>query len=178
MCIQQLVRSIVCLFEPTVDFRVFPTFGLSRSIYRVVALESIHDCLTLRGTTDFKINEGLVNKALLTGNLILASRGSGPIDIIVRMEAAVPAPSPAVATTPVTVSSSGAIDTPNPLSAEEARMISKASTVLLAFPLFMPPRGPMSTKSSSPRPGSGTSEISMYSIPLLEVNSTILIYSR
>jgi hypothetical protein len=32
-------------------------------------------------------DEGLVNKAFFTGNSILASRGSGPIDIIGRMEA-------------------------------------------------------------------------------------------
>jgi hypothetical protein len=70
--------------------------------------------------------------------------------------AAVPAPSnnrPAVATTPVTVSSSGAIDTPNPLSAEEARMISKASTGV--SPVHAIESRPMPTKSSAP--GSGTS---------------------
>jgi hypothetical protein len=71
-----------------VDFG-FSTFGLAR-IYRVVALESrlsttIHDCPILHGTTDFNTNEGLVNKTLFGGNLILASRGSGPIDIIGRM---------------------------------------------------------------------------------------------
>jgi hypothetical protein len=70
--------------------------------------------------------------------------------------AAVLAPSnnrPAVTTTPVTVSSSGAIDTPNPLSAEEARMISKASTSV--SPFHATESRPMSTKSSAP--GSGTS---------------------
>jgi hypothetical protein len=68
----------------------FSTFGLSR-IYRVVALESRLSVtgLLLHGTTDFNINEGLVNKANFTGNLILASRVSRPIDIIGRMEAEV-----------------------------------------------------------------------------------------
>jgi hypothetical protein len=60
---------------------------------------------------------------------------------------------PAVAKTPLTVSSGGAIDTPNPLSAEEARMISKASTTV--FPVPAAESRPVATEN--PVDGSGSS---------------------
>jgi hypothetical protein len=162
-------NDLATLLPPMADPAVAPTQSTS-PVGPVTALDDGTRGTKKRAVTGAHASEGPAIKkkagARVAKRPAASIKKQDPTEAAVAVAATavpavVPAPSknfPAVATQPVTVSS-GAIDTPNPLFAEEPRVISKAPTIVSSVPVVK--SHPVSTENSVP--GSGSSVASFNS---------------